>query len=205
MKQVLLNNFDALNKTLPTLWAEKLKKGTMTQNELLLTTRNVMDSMDSVIQGNDVPLEDRIINVVAAYETMKQIRESRTGFWGWLWKFIFRERNEIEKANLETFEIQVNSLRAEGYPVDKIAADLTSKTVLGLEVESATKAKEAQPEVASTVNEEKKVENEPKQDLEIEKQALNMQLNNDVNSKDITDKSTFVNPEPQIKSQSLDK
>jgi hypothetical protein len=135
LKNILINNLEDMNKTLPTLWAEKLKKGTMTQNDLLLTTRNVMDSMDSVIQSNDAPFEDRIINVVAAYETMKQIRESRTGFLGWLWKFIFRERNEIEQANLETFESQVNQLREKGYPVDKISAELTGKTVLGLEVE----------------------------------------------------------------------
>ena len=135
IKKILINNFKDLNKTLPTLWAEKLKKGTMTQNELLLATNNVMDIMDNVVQGNDVPFEDRIINVVAAYETMKQIRESRTGFLGWLWKFIFRERNEIEQMNLETFESQVNRLRTAGYPVDKISADLTGKTVLGLEVE----------------------------------------------------------------------
>ena len=135
IKKILINNFKDLNKTLPTLWAEKLKKGTMTQNELLLATSNVMDNMDSVIQSNDVPFEDRIINVVAAYETMKQIRESRTGFWGWLWKLIFRERNEIEQTNLETFESQVNRLREKGYPVDKISAEITGKTVLGLEVE----------------------------------------------------------------------
>ena len=95
--------------------------------------------------------------------------------------------------------------RNRDFLIHLVALDLTSKTVLGLEVGSATKAKDSQPEAASTVNEEKKVENEPKQDLEIEKQALNMQLNNDINSKEITDKSTFVNPEPQIKSQSLDK
>jgi hypothetical protein len=135
IRKILVNNMKDLNKTLPTLWAEKLKKGTMTQNDLLLTTRNVMDSMDSVIQSNDAPFEDRIINVVAAYETMKQIRESRTGFLGWLWKFVFRERNKIEQTNLETFENQVNQLREKGYPVDKISADLTGKTVLGLEVE----------------------------------------------------------------------
>ena len=135
IKQILINNFKDLNKTLPTLWAEKLKKGSMTQKDLLLAASNVMDIMDNVIQSNDVPFEDRIINVVAAYETMKQIRESRTGFWGWLWKFIFRERNEIEQTNLETFESQVNRLREKGYPVDKISADLTGKTVLGLEVE----------------------------------------------------------------------
>ena len=134
IKQTLINNFKDLNKTLPTLWAEKLKKGTMTQNDLLLATRNVMDSMDSVIQSNDAPFEDRIINVVAAYEAMKQVRESRTGFLGWLWKFIFRERNEIEQANLETFESQVNQLREKGYPVDKISAEITGKTVLGKEI-----------------------------------------------------------------------
>lgn len=135
LKNILINNLEDMNKTLPTLWAEKLKKGTMTQNELLLTAGNVMDNMDNVIKSNDVPLEDQIINVVAAYETMKQVRESRTGFWGWLWKFIFRERNEIEETNLNVFESQVNRLREKGYPVDKIAAEITGKTVLGLEVE----------------------------------------------------------------------
>ena len=137
LKNILINNLEAMNKTLPTLWAEKLKKGTMTQNELLLTAGNVMDNVEGVIKSNDVPLEDQIINVVAAYEAMKQVRESRTGFLGWLWKFIFRERNEIEQTNLETFESQVNRLRENGYPVDKISADLTGKTVLGLEVEKA--------------------------------------------------------------------
>jgi hypothetical protein len=200
IKKILINNFKDLNKTLPTLWAERLKKGTMTQNDLLLTTRNVMDSMDSVIQSNDAPFEDRIINVVAAYETMKQIRESRTGFLGWLWKFIFRERNEIEQANLETFESQVNQLREKGYPVDKISADLTGKTVLGLEVESTTKA-----EAALIVDEEKKVENEPMQDLDLEQQALSARVNNDVNGKEITDKSAQVSQEPQINVPKLDK
>ena len=145
LESVMAKNMSQYQKTLPTLWAEKLKKGTMTQNELLLATSNVMDNMDSVIKSNDVPFEDRIINVVAAYETMKQIRESRTGFLGWLWKFIFRERNELEQTNLETFESQVNRLRNEGYPVDKIAAEITGKTVLGLEVKKVKAP--AEPEV----------------------------------------------------------
>lgn len=159
IKKILINNFKDLNKTLPTLWAEKLKKGTMTQNELLLATSNVMDNMDSLIQSNDVPFEDRIINVVAAYETMKQIRESRTGFLGWLWKFIFRERNEIEESNLNLFESQVNRLREKGYPVDKISADLTGKTVLGLEVEKVKAP--AEPEVNPAKQEFQPINFEP--------------------------------------------
>ena len=144
IQQTLANNLKDMNKTLPTLWAEKLKKGTMTQNDLLAITSNVMDTLNGFFPADDVPLEDKIINVVAAYETMKQVRESRNGFWGWLWKFIFRERNEIEQTNLETFESQVKQLREKGYSVDKISADLTGKTVLGLEVESAAKASETQ-------------------------------------------------------------
>ena len=205
LESVMAKNMSQYQKTLPTLWAEKMKKGSMTQNELLLVAGNVMYNVDSVLPNSKIGLEDKITNVVAAHEAMKQFRARHSGFLGWLWKFIFRERNQIEQMNLETFESQVNRLRAAGYPVDKIAADLTSKTVLGLEVEIATKAKESQPEAASTVNEEKKVENEPKQDLELENQALNMQLNNDVNGKEITDKSAFIDSQPQIKSQSLDK
>ena len=173
MKRILVNNMKDLNKTLPTLWAEKLKKGTMTQNDLLLTTRNVMDSMDSVIQSNDAPFEDRIINVVAAYEAMKQIRESRNGFLGWLWKFIFRERNEIEQTNLETFKSQVNRLREKGYPVDKISADLTGKTVLGLEVEIRDKVVENQPEERNNqanVEESEHIENS---NLDLKEDELN--------------------------------
>ena len=144
LKSILVNNFKDMNKTLPTLWAEKLKKGTMTQNDLLLTTSNVMDNVDGIIKGNNAPLKDQIINVVAAYEAMKQVRESRKGFFGWLWKLFNRERNEIEEICVETFENQVNQLREKGYSVDKISADLTGKTVLGLEVESRDKARETQ-------------------------------------------------------------
>ena len=173
LKSILVNNFKDMNKTLPTLWAEKLKKGTMTQNDLLLTTSNVMDNVDGIIKGNNAPLKDQIINVVAAYEAMKQVRESRTGFLGWLWKFIFRERNEIEEANLNLFESQVNQLREKGYSVDKISADLTGKTVLGLEVESRDKVVENQPEERNNqanVEESEHIENS---NLELKEDELN--------------------------------
>lgn len=140
LKKSLINNFKDLNKTLPTLWAEKLKNGSMTQNELLLATGNVMDALDSAMPESKIGLEDKVTNVVAAHEALKQLRASRSGFLGWLWKIIFRERNEIEKTNLNTLESQVNRLRTEGYPVDKIAEELTSKTVLGVELSTEKKA-----------------------------------------------------------------
>ena len=142
IKKILINNFKDLNKTLPTLWMEKLKNGSMTQNEMLLATGNVMDALESSMPENKIGLEDKVSNVVAAHEAMKQLRASRSGFLGWLWKIIFRERNEIEETNLRTFESQVNRLRTEGYPVDKIAEDLTGKTVLGLDVLVEKQAKE---------------------------------------------------------------
>ena len=144
LESVMAKNMSQYQKTLPTLWMEKLKKGSMTQNELLLASGNVMDVLDSVVPENKIGLEDKITNVVAAHEAMKQFRARHSGFFGWLWKIIFRERNEIEEANLNLIESQVNRLRTAGYPVDKIAAELTGKTVLGVEVESATKARETE-------------------------------------------------------------
>lgn len=143
IKQILINNFKDLNKTLPTLWAEKLKKGSMDIIDLQYKTNSVMDVVRND-NADKTGLEDKIITVVAAYEAMKQLRESRKGFFGWLWKLFNRERNEIEEICVETFESQVNQLREKGYSVDKISADLTGKTVLGLEVESRDKARETQ-------------------------------------------------------------
>ena len=81
LESVMAKNMRNYQKTLPTLWAEKMKKGSMTQNDLLLAATNVMEIVDSDTTSK-IGLEDKITNVVAAYETMKQIRESRTGFLG---------------------------------------------------------------------------------------------------------------------------
>lgn len=161
LEGVMAKNMSQYQKTLPALWAEKMKKGSMTQNDLLLVADNVMYNVDSVLPNNKIGLEDKITNVVAAHEAMKQFRARHSGFLGWLWKVVFRERNEIEKANLELLESQVNRLRTEGYPVDKIAADLTGKTVLGVEVVAKKTEQEPQPKEVKNVQTEVKPLMEP--------------------------------------------
>ena len=160
LESVMAKNMSQYQKTLPTLWAEKMKKGSMTQNDLLWAATNVMEIVDSDTMSK-IGLEDKITNVVAAHEAMKQFHARHSGFLGWLWKIIFRERNQIEEANLNLLESQVNRLRTEGYPVDKIAADLTGKTVLGKDLIAKKTEQEPQPQEVKNVKTEVKPLMEP--------------------------------------------
>lgn len=151
IKRVLTNSLKDMNKTLPTMWKDKLKKGTIKAIDLQAHTMNIMDIVRNP-QADKTGLDEKITTVVAAHEALKQLRESRKGIIGWFWKQFNKDRNEIEKVSLGIFETAVNELRDNGYDVDKIAADLTGKTVLGLEVEGA--ARDAtQPNAAEAVNE----------------------------------------------------
>ena len=161
LEGVMAKNMSQYQKTLPTLWMEKLKKGTMSPAGLASATLSVMDDVNSDMPDSKIGLEDKVTNAVAAYEAMKQLRASHSGFFGWLWKVIFRERNEIEKESLNTIENQVNLLREKGYPVDKIAADLTGKTVLGKDLVAKKTAQEPQPKEVKNVQTEVKPLMEP--------------------------------------------
>ena len=161
LESVMAKNMSQYQKTLPTLWMEKLKKGSMNPAELTSATLSVMGLVDSDIPGSEIGLEDKVKTVVAAHEAMKQLRASHSGFFGWLWKVIFRERNEIEETNLNILENQVNLLRDKGYPVDKIAADLTGKTVLGKDVIAKKTEQEPQPKEVKNVKTEVKPLMEP--------------------------------------------
>ena len=161
LEGVMAKNMSQYQKTLPTLWMEKLKKGTMSPAGLASATLSVMDDVNSDMPDSKIGLEDKVTNAVAAYEAMKQLRASHSGFFGWLWKVIFRERNEIEKESLNTIENQVNLLREKGYPVDRIAADLTGKTVLGKDLVAKKTEQEPQPKEVKNVKTEVKPLMEP--------------------------------------------
>ena len=76
-------------------------------------------------------LQGHLTNVVAAYEAMKQLRESRGGFWGWLWKIFNGEQNRQEEEYLDQLNTQIDLLKNQGYEIGKVRAGLTRKTVLG--------------------------------------------------------------------------
>lgn len=122
-----------MNKTLPTLWMEKLKKGDMDMQSLQNITSQAFDAMDKTWQVSENEMAGKLTNMVAAREAMKQLRASRSGVWGWIWKVILnRGQNRQEKAYLAQLETQIMKLRDKGYKVvDKLTEELTGTTVLG--------------------------------------------------------------------------
>ena len=140
-----------MHKPLPTLWAERMKSGKM---EMTFLQSLTLDSMDAIENNTCAPeeIEGKMRNVVAAHEALKQIRESRKGFFGWLWKIFNSERNAIEESSLEMFQNQVERLRNRNYDVDGMAAELTGKTIFGVEVK-AKGAKETQPKETESAQE----------------------------------------------------
>lgn len=186
----LANSIKNMNKTLPALWKDKLKKGTMKPMDLQAITMNVIDIVRDP-KADKTGIQDKIISVVAAHEAMKQLRESRNGIIGWFWKRFNQHRDSIEEASLNIFEAQVNELRSLNYDVDKIAADLTGKTIFGLEAEGTAKAEATKPDAALTANEEKKVGNgdinkEPIRGIDLENPGKNA-VNSKADEKKIND------------------
>jgi hypothetical protein len=100
-------------------------------------------------------LNARLTNLVAAREAMKQLRASRSGVWGWLWKVIFnRTQNRQEKEYLQQLEGQINTLTEKGYNLDRIASNLTEKTVFGKDVNAKTETMRTQDKKAQKTKED---------------------------------------------------
>ena len=131
-------------KPLPTLWQENLKQGYLALDTLKTITDNSYDALGNALDYAEDELDARLTNLVAAREAMQQLRESRSGVWGWLWKVIFnREQNRQEKEYLQDLNDKINELSGR-YNIEAKVADLTGKTILGVEVKAATKARETQ-------------------------------------------------------------
>lgn len=129
IKNVIVNRMRNYNKTLPTLWQENLKKGYLKFDTLKAITDNSYAAFED--NHDEKELDAKLTNLVAAREAMRQLRESRSGVWGWLWKVIFnREQNRQEKTYLQDLNNKINALRGT-YNVDAKVADLTGKTVFG--------------------------------------------------------------------------
>jgi hypothetical protein len=129
-----------VNKPLPTLWKERLDKGAMNMQELKTITNNAYDAMSKKYYVDEsAEMAGKLTNLVAAYEAMKQLRESRKGFFGWFWKIFNRGQNREEKSYLTELETQVNALNEKGYKTDSITRNLMDRTVLGNSVNAEEK------------------------------------------------------------------
>ena len=68
----------------------------------------------------------------ACREAMKQLRASRSGVLGWLWKVIFnRAQNRQEKEYLQDLNDKISEFNNEHYKIEEKVAELTGKTVFG--------------------------------------------------------------------------
>jgi hypothetical protein len=121
---------DKNDKPLPTLWLERLKKGTMNIAAMEDITMNAVT--DLLTPENDrAQMQGKLINVIAAQEAMQQLRESRSGFLGWFWKLFNRGQNRKEEDYLDQLNTQIDLLKNQGYEIGKVRAGLTRKTVFG--------------------------------------------------------------------------
>ena len=132
-------------KTLPALWQENLKKGIIDMQNLKNITSQAYEAIDKKWYVNENEFAGELTNIVAAREAMQQLRASRSGVWGWLWKVIFnRTQNRQEKEYLQQLDDQIAALTEKGYKLAEITRNLTEKTVLGKDVNAKTETTKTQ-------------------------------------------------------------
>ena len=121
------------------MWQENLKDGSLK----LETLKAITDY--STMSRHEQKQEGKLTNLLAAREAMKQLRASRSGVWGWLWKVIFnRAQNRQEKEYLQELNDKIEELK-DTYDIDAKVAELTGKTVLGKAVTEEKAKEQEQP------------------------------------------------------------
>ena len=153
IQTAIANGKRSYKKTLPTLWQEGLKDGSMDMQSLQTITSNSFDNANKKWYVNANEMAGHLTNILAAREAMKQLRASRSGVWGWLWKVIFnRTQNRQEKEYLQQLENQITALEEKGYSLDGMAENLTQKTVFGKDVNAKAETREMQVEQPQASN-----------------------------------------------------
>ncbi len=153
IQTAIANGKRSYKKTLPALWQEGLKDGSMDMQSLQTITSNSFDNVDRKWYVNENEMAGHLTNILAAREAMRQLRASRSGVWGWLWKVIFnRTQNRQEKEYLQQLETQIATLTEKGYSLDRMAENLTQKTVFGKDVNAKAETREMQVEQPQASN-----------------------------------------------------
>ena len=187
LENIIANGKRNYKKTLPALWYENLKKGTMDMQNLQNITSNSFNVMDKKWYVDANKMAGELTNIVAAREAMQQLRASRSGVWGWLWKVIFnRTQNRQEKEYLQQLNDQISALTEKGYLLDGITRTLTEKTVFGKDVNAKTETMRTQ---------DKKVE-QTKAKVEVKAvQPVASQISEKANNEFINDLAAKFNEE----------
>ncbi len=150
LENIIANCKRNYKKTLPALWYENLKNGTMDMQNLQNITSSSFDVVNKKWYVDANEMAGELTNIVAAREAMQQLRASRSGVWGWLWKVIFnRAQNRQEKEYLQQLNNQISTLTEKGYQMDGITRKLTEKTVFGKDVNAKTETTRTQDKKAA--------------------------------------------------------
>ena len=143
LSRALAKDYGKTNKTLPTLWFERLDSKKMSVDQIQGITNNAIDLLFAEDADKD-ELQGQVVNVVAAHEAMRKLRESREGFIGFFWKLFHRDLNAQEEEYMNSLTTAVSELKTNGYDVDKVRRELTGKTVMGKSVKVEAKAKKTE-------------------------------------------------------------
>lgn len=163
-KQILLAitpYFQEINKPLPTVWMERMKKGTMDITEIQQTCVNMTDGLAKNLDKKATLMAD-FTRIVAAREAVKQLRESRPrGFLGAIWWLFNFRINARERDCLEALDTCIKTWEAQQFNTKRVLGELMGKTALGRPVNAAEKA--SQPQLQET----EQIQNQPSENTEL--------------------------------------
>ena len=152
--------FQEINKPLPTVWMERMKKGTMNVTALQELCVNLTDGLANNLDQK-ATLMDSFTRIVAAREAVRQLRESRPrGFLGAIWWLFNFRINGRERDCLEALNTCITTWEAQQFNTEKVLGELMGKTALGRPVNGAEKASQPQPQKAEQIQNESSVNTE---------------------------------------------
>lgn len=153
--------FQEVNKPLPTVWMERMKKGTMDITEIQQTCVNMTDGLAKNLDKKATLMES-FTRIVAAREAVKQLRESRPhGFLGAIWWLFNFRINARERDCLEALDTCIKTWEAQQFNAERVLGELMDKTALGRPVNGAEKASQQQ------LQEAEQIQNEPSANTEV--------------------------------------
>ena len=146
-----------INKPLPTVWKERMKKGTMDVTEIQELCVNLTDGLAKNLDQKATMMEG-FTRIVAAREAVRQLRESRPrGILGALWWLFNFRINGRERDCLETLNTCITTWEAQQFNTEKVLGELMGKTALGRPVNSAEKASQPQAQETEQIQNESSV------------------------------------------------
>ena len=155
-----------INKPLPTVWMERMKKGTMDITELQQRCIDVTNVLKDNVDQKATMMEE-FTRIVAAREAVRQLRESRPqGFLGAIWWLFNFRINARERDCLEALNTCVSTWEAQEFKTEKVLGELMGKTALGRPVNAVEKENQLNPKEVGQMQENPAV-NEIKQEVAV--------------------------------------